>query len=195
MHENNQEIFNNLKTHIGNIVDLSQNDFEKITPFFQIRKIDKKQHLILPGMICKFESFIISGLFQTAVIDSLGRPHTLYFPHESWWVGDFKSFKQEKPSDMEILALENSILLQISKPNLEKLYHSVPIMERFFRVLNENAGIALQERISQNFVHNAEKKYQDFVKKYPKIQQRISNKLISSYLGITPEYFSQMARR
>lgn len=137
----------------------------------------------------------MKGLFQTAIIDDSGRQHTLYFPHEDWWVGDFKSFKTEQESYMEILALEDAVLLQISKASLEKLYTSLPIFERFFRILNENAGIALQDRIVQNFSKNAEKKYLEFHSKYPALHNRLSHKRIASFLGVTPEYFSQMLKK
>jgi len=183
------------KHHLNKVIPVNEEEFEHVISYFSVKSIKKKEYLILPSQVCKYESYILSGLFQTAVLDELGRLHTLYFPHEDWWVSDFKSFKTGQESSMEIVTLEDAVLLQISKPKLEALYETFPKFERFFRLLNENAGIALQDRVTQNFVHNAEKRYQEFRTKYPSLQNRLSQKIIASYLGVTPEYFSQMSKK
>lgn len=38
-------------------------------------------------------------------------------------------------------------------------------------------------------------RYQDFVKTYPNIVQRVPQKMIASYLGITPEALSKIKRQ
>lgn len=179
------------RLHFQKTISLSEEDFEKIVNFFTIKTISRNEFLLRPLQVCKYDNYVIEGMFQTAITDETGRLHTLYFPHEDWWVGDLKSFKTETGSSLEILALEDSVLLQISKLNLEVLYKEVPILERFFRIMNEKSGIALQDRIVQNYSVNAEKKYEEFKTKYPAILNRLSNKSIASFLGVTPEYFSQ----
>ena len=187
--------YHKLKGHIQKIVPVYDRDFEEIWSYFTIKNFRKKEYLIRPTQVCKHESYIVSGLFETAIVDELGKNYCLYFPHEDWWVGDFKSFKTGKESCMEIQALEDSVLLQISKPSLEKLYEAYPIFERFFRILNENAGIALQDRIVQNYSQNAEKKYDEFLIRYSSLSNRLAQKRIASFLGVTPEYFSQMLKK
>ena len=95
---------------------------------------------------------------------------------------------------MEILALEDAVLLQISMDNLNKLFKEHPVFERFFRVLNGNMAIALQERLLQHLSANAEDKYREFSQKFSRLHNRLSNKRIAGFLGITPEYFSQMLK-
>lgn len=185
----------NLKRHIQKIVPVHDDDFERAWSYFTIKHLKKKEYLLRPTQISKHESYVVHGLFETAIVDDLGKTHCLYFPHEDWWVGDFKSFKTGKESCMEIQALEDAVLLQISKSSLEKLYEAFPIFERFFRILNENAGIALQDRIVQNYSQNADKKYDAFLRRYSSLSNRLSQKRIASFLGVTPEYFSQMLRR
>lgn len=192
MNPTKEKTYKPFQLHLQKTIPLNDGDFEKILGYFTVKSIPKKEYLLRPLQVCKHESYILRGLFQTAVTDDSGRQHTLYFPHEDWWVGDFKSFRTGHGSCMEIQALEDAVLLQISKPALEDLYRELPVFERFFRILNENAGIALQDRIVQNYSVNAEKKYLEFKRKYPLIQHRLSNKRIASFLGVTPEYFSQL---
>ncbi|WP_428657768.1 Crp/Fnr family transcriptional regulator [Runella sp.] len=195
MKTNSNENVSVFQSHLQRIIPVNDEEFDYILSYFSVKHLKKKDYLVRPFQVCKYESYILKGLFQTAILDDSGRLHTLYFPHEDWWVSDFKSFKKEEESRMEIIALEDAVLLQISKPNLEALYLSFPKFERFFRILNENAGIALQDRIIQNFSKDAENKYAEFRAKYPELQQRISQKRIAAYLGITPEYFSQMSKK
>lgn len=193
--EKYEPYFYKLKEHIQKIVPVYDDDFEFIRNSFTLKQLRKKEFLIRSTEVCKYESYIINGLFETAIVDETGKTHCLYFPHEDWWVGDFKSFKTGKESGMEIQALEDSLLLQISKPSLENLYETFPVFERFFRILNENALVTLQDRIVQNYSQNAEKKYDEFLVRYSSLSNRLSQKRIASFLGVTPEYFSQMLKK
>ena len=187
--------FSQLKNHVRKSIKIDDVTFDQVKPFFSLRTVSKHQYLLRPMEVSKYESYVVKGLFQTSITDDSGRQHTLYFPHEDWWVGDFKSFKTRRESALEILALEDSVLLQISKESLGALFEKLPVFERFFRILNENAIIALQDRLVQNYSVDAKKKYLDFQARYPSIQHRLLNKTVASYLGVTPEYFSVLTNK
>lgn len=92
-------------------------------------------------------------------------------------------------------ALEDTDLLQISKCDLETLYETIPKFERFFRILLQNAFVAQQQRINQNLSFTAEERYLHFIKKYPQLEQRLPQKQVALYLGITPEFLSMIRRK
>ena len=188
-------LFARLKAHLQKTIPVSDEAFEFIQSYFSPKYITRKEYLLRPFQRCKHESYIVNGLFETAIIDDSGKEHILYFPHEDWWVGDFKSFSTGQAATLEIRALEDSVLLQITKEDLEKLYNTVPLFERFFRIMNGKAGIALQDRLIQSLSKNADKKLLEFYEKYGALQNRLSNKRIAAFLGITPEYFSKMLKR
>ena len=147
------------------------------------------------GDICKAENFIVSGCLRTYTIDGNGFEHILMFGVEDWWVGDLFSFLTENPTNYFIDALEDTEILQITKPNLDKLYERVPKFERFFRLILQNAFIAQQQRINQSLSFTAEQRYLDFIKKYPQLEQRLSQKQVSAYLGITLVFLSMLRRK
>ena len=91
---------------------------------------------------------------------------------------------------MFIETIANSTIYQISKTNFEKLLLNVPKFERFFRILMQNAYTREQLRIIENLSLPAEKRYDNFLKKYPHITKVITQKQIASYLGVTPEFLS-----
>lgn len=182
-------------THLRNRIPIEGEDFERALTFFELVGLRKKEYLLRPGQVCRHETFILKGLLQSGSISADGKRHALYFPHEDWWVGDFKSFSAGTTSSMEILALEDCQLLRITKESLERLFLTLPVFERFFRILNEKAGIALQERLLRNLDTGAEEQYEQFLERYPQLLQRLTHKQIASFLGVTPEYFSRMRKK
>jgi CRP-like cAMP-binding protein len=187
--------FKKFRSHIEKYVKIEDSEMKLISNYFSIRKISRKTHLLEPGNICRFENFVVSGLFQSSMLDESGKVYTLNFPHEDWWVGDFKSFSNKSSSIMRIEALEDSVLLEISKNSIDDLLINSQSFESYFRILSENSSIAAHDRIISQLSQSAEKRYELFINKYSKIIDRLTQKKIASYLGISPEYFSQIDRR
>jgi CRP-like cAMP-binding protein len=91
--------------------------------------------------------------------------------------------------------MEDSAIALISKTNLQQLYEAVPKFERFFRLLFQNALVAQFQRIDQNLSMTADEKYLQFRIKYPQLEQRLPQKQIAAFLGITPEFLSMIRRK
>jgi CRP-like cAMP-binding protein len=83
----------------------------------------------------------------------------------------------------------------ITKENHQKLYKEIPKLERFFRILAENSLVSHQERLMDNLSLSAEERFEKFCSKYPTLIQKIPQKQIASYIGVTPEFFSKMKAR
>ena len=181
-------ILKNVSKHIS--LDAAEIDFFK--SLLKPKELKRKEFLVHEGEVCKYECFVVKGCLRTYNIDKNGFEHIVMFAIEDWWTGDLYSFLTQTPAAFSIDALEDSVLLQISKDNSEKLYKVVPKFERFFRIILQNAFIASQQRIMQGQSLCAEERYEQFKKKYPNLEQRIPQKQIAAYLGITPEYLSMM---
>jgi CRP-like cAMP-binding protein len=105
------------------------------------------------------------------------------------------SFANEKAAMLNIDALEESIVFELSKKDLDQLYDQVPKFERFFRIVMQNAYVREQLRVVQNLSMTAEERYDAFLKKYPQFAARIPLKQIASYLGMTPEFLSVVRKK
>lgn len=184
-------ILKNISRHIQ--LDKTETDF--FLSLLKEKTIKRKDFFLKKGEFCKNETFITRGCLRVYSIDADGLEHILMFGVEDWWVGDMYSFLTQTPSNYFIDALEDSEVLQISKVNLDKLYESVPKFERFFRIMFQNAFINQQNRINQNLSLTAEERYIEFIKKYPHLEQRIPQKQIAAYLGITPVFLSMIRRK
>ncbi|HET9055986.1 MAG TPA: Crp/Fnr family transcriptional regulator [Chitinophagaceae bacterium] len=184
-------ILKNVAKHIQ--LNKAETDF--FISLLQYKKLKRKEFLLKQGDICKTENFIVSGCVRTYTIDDNGFEHIMMFSMEDWWAGDLCSFLTQTPTSYFIDALEDTELLQISKEDIDELYEKVPKFERFFRIILQNAFIAQQKRINQNLSFTAEQRYLDFINKYPQLEQRLSQKQISAYLGITPVFLSMLRRK
>jgi len=91
--------------------------------------------------------------------------------------------------------LEDTELFVFDKNSLEDLYERIPKMERYFRLLLQNALISLNQRIISSMSKSAAERYCDFIHKYPQIEQRVPNHQIASYLGIKPESLSRIRKQ
>lgn len=181
--------------NIGRHIQLDQAETDFFVSLLQTKKLKRKEFLLMQGDICITENFIVSGCLRTYTIDDNGFEHILMFGIEDWWVGDLYSFLTQSPATFFIDALEDTEILQISKANLDQLYQRVPKFERFFRLIIQNAFIAQQQRINQNLSFSAEQRYLDFILKYPQLEQRLSQKQVSAYLGITPVFLSMLRKK
>jgi CRP-like cAMP-binding protein len=63
-----------------------------------------------------------------------------------------------------------------------------------FRILTENAYVETQNRVMEGLGLTAKERYVNFNKKYASLKDRLSQKQIALYLGITPEFFSRMKK-
>ncbi|HEY0770847.1 MAG TPA: Crp/Fnr family transcriptional regulator [Sphingobacteriaceae bacterium] len=184
-------LLNNISRHIQ--LDRAETDF--FLSLLQIRKISKKEFLLKQGEICRTENFILKGCLRVYSIDVNGFEHILMFGIEDWWVSDLYSFLTNAPSTYNIDALEETVVVQITKAKLDRLYEQIPKFERFFRLILQNAYIAQQQRLNQNLSLNAEHRYLNLIQKYPAFEQRIPQKQLAAYLGITPVFLSMLRKK
>lgn len=188
---NTKLLIQNIERHVR----LDAGEAELVLSFFQPGILKRKAFLLRQGEVCRSENFIVKGCVKVYSIDENGFEHILMFGIEGWWVGDLLSFLTGKESRYHIEALEDTELLHITKPGLDRLYDKVPKMERFFRILFQNAFIAHMERIDHSLSLDAARRYQHFVRKYPGFEQRIPQKQIAAYLGITPVFLSMLRKK
>jgi len=152
----------------------------------------KDQYIAQQGDICKSVNFIISGCTKTFYMDLEGQEHVVMFSIEDWWTSDLGSFITQTPADFNVQCLERTQLIQFTYDNLEELYKEIPKLERLFRKIVERAFAASQKRIIRNFSLTAKERYLIFKKTYPKINQRVPQYMIASYLGVTKEFLSKI---
>lgn len=178
--------------NISKIVTLTPQEQALFLSKTETKHYKAKTIILNAGEVCKHSYFVNSGLLRSFTINDNIVEHVLSFACEGWWIGDMYSLLSQKPGNLFVEVMEDSEVVLLSKENQEKLYTEIPKLERFFRILTEKSLVANQERLMDNLSLTAEERYEKFCKKYPTLIQKVPQKQIASYIGVTPEFFSKM---
>ena len=181
--------------NINKIVTLTPEEALLFLSKTEVKTYKAKTIIVNAGEISQYSYFVNSGLLRSFNINDNIVEHVLSFACEGWWIGDMYSLLSQKPGNLFIEVLEDAQVVLLSKENQEILYQQIPKLERFFRILTENSLIAHQERLMDNLSLAAEERFEKFCKRYPTLIQKVPQKQIASYIGVTPEFFSKMKAR
>lgn len=184
-----------LLDYIERYIDLTDSEKSILLSKVTYRKYLKGQYLVQQGDICKYSSYLISGCTKTSYLDAKGQEHIIMFAVEDWWTSDIGSFVTQTPADYNIQCIEDTEVIQFFYDNQEELLQDIPKLERLFRKMLEKALIASQKRIVRNFSLTAKERYLKFKELYPKIEQRVPQYMIASFLGITKEFLSRIKQQ
>lgn len=185
-------MFDLILQNVARHIRLEPEEMRFFTSLLQVRRLKKKEFLLRAGDVCRCESFVLEGCLRNYYLDEKGSEHILQFSIEDWWTSDLYSLLTQTPASQFIDALEDTVVAQIEKDDLEKLFNEVPKFERFFRIMFQNAFVSHQRRILQNIGSSGEDRYLVFREKYPALEQRLPQHQIAAYLGITPEFLSKI---
>ncbi len=116
----------------------------------ETRHYKAKTILLNDGEVCKNSYFVNSGVLGSFNINDHIVEHVMSFACQGWWISDMYSLISQKPGNLFIEVIEDAEVVLLSKENQEQLYYDIPKLERFFRILTENALVANQQRIMDN---------------------------------------------
>ncbi len=184
-----------LFSHFKRYIQLDPPEEALVVSMLTPRSFKKGQLINQEGEINRYTNFITSGSARVYYIDHNGHEHVIQLGIREWWISDYLSFIAQQPGYFYAEALQATEVLAISYDNLQILYTQVPKMERFFRLLTQQAYGAFQMRMLQNLSMDAETRYITFLQKYPLLDEQISQKHIASYLGMSAEFLSKIKKR
>ena len=138
---------------------------------------------------------VINGLLKSYIIDEKGKEHIFMFAPEDWLILDIALFSKAKKAVLFIEAIEDSKIQVLSNTVFEnkEQYSSEILSEQIDKLVNRL--MSLQHRILLLMSASAIERYDDFLSTYPDIVQRVSQKMIASYLRVTPEALSNLKGR
>lgn len=179
---------------VSAVISLTREEEQEFIGILSEEKLTKKEFLIQPGQFVNSEYYVVSGCLEAYYLGESGDKHIIQFAIEDWWISDFEAFFGSKEAQLYVEAVEDSILLEINRDNLETLYERIPKFERFFRIKTTNAFVALRSRILSSLQKNSKLRYMEFCEHYPELERRIPNAHIANYLGIKPESLSRLRK-
>lgn len=83
----------------------------------------------------------------------------------------------------------------MSYDDIEGLCKEIHGLSEYFRITTEKAFAFSRKRALSNLSKTAEEKYLELLEQYPSMVKRVSQKVIASYLGMTPEFMSKIRNK
>jgi CRP-like cAMP-binding protein len=176
-------------------VSFDQAELDQILRRVELKKVKKKQFVIQPGSTAKCQYYVLEGVFRAYIVDEKGEDHTIQFAIEDWWITDYNSYISQTPATMFVVAVEDSVILQIDHQTEQQLKAGSHKFETFFRIMAERTAAFRQRRIISNLTQTAEERYNTFIEKYPHIADRVPQYALASYLGMTTEFLSRIRNK
>jgi CRP-like cAMP-binding protein len=164
---------------------------EEVIVNSEIKEFKKGDLLLQQGDLVNHFFYVLNGCLRSYIIDSRGKEHVVQFAPEDWIIADGGALFNSTPAQFNIDALENSTVrvVKISYKNNLSSDVNIDMNQKLLKRM-----IVLQKRIIQLLSATAEERYDDFNNTYPNLAKRLSQKMIASYLGITPESLSRVRK-
>ncbi|MEO0387609.1 MAG: Crp/Fnr family transcriptional regulator [Pseudomonadota bacterium] len=161
------------------------------------RVLEKGEHILRAGVIAEEVFFVHRGLLRYYFNDpgANGQERTGQFFDAGIVVTDAESFLARRPAEQNFEALEKSSIVALPRATLNAGYDADHAIERFGRLMLEEALVGSQRRAGRLLTLQPEERYRRFVETRPEVARRVPQYLIASYLGLTPESLSRIRRR
>lgn len=135
--------------------------------------------------------FVKNGLLRSYTIDAKGKEHVFMFATEGWIIADIESQEFDQPAKLFIDCIEDSDIIIFDRTIFGKLELSKDQLNKNLNLLSRRVAV-LQRRVLMLMSETAKDRYEFFLETYPDLPNRVPQRMIASYLGITPEALSKI---
>lgn len=183
-----------LRNFIKKFIEFSDDDWQKVRSLFTEKEI-KQNHLYLAqGKPCELLGFVVEGAFVQFRTEDADR-YAFDFSFKDDYIVDYPSFLSGKPAEISIEAMKDSLVIDITKTNLDQVYRLSPVFSEFGRKMVERAFVFDNERIQGLLYKTAEERYINLLENNRDLLAEIPLNQLASYLGVRPETLSRIRAR
>jgi CRP-like cAMP-binding protein len=169
--------------------------WEAVRAVFTSKRLATGEFLQRAGEPATHAAFVAAGCLRSYVIDAKGKEHIVQFAPETWWLADTTSLASGAPAQYFFEAIESSELLLIAPAAHQHLVEAVAPYGAAFRTGLQRHAAAKDQRIVSTLASSADERYEEFLRTYPSIASRVPQRMLASYLGVTPETLSRVRAR
>lgn len=189
---NHTVMFKLLEHYIKSVTAIDQSSMDLIFSKFILVKYRRNQILVNYDEVCKHHYFVNKGGVGVYTINSEGVETTRYFAFQGEFGTALPSLIDQKPAFEYLQVIEKSDLLTISRADFYSLVDQIPEFALIYRKILEKGFIIAQQRIYGFQGFSAMEKVKWIKIHQPNVLLRVSNKMVASYLGISPSTLSRI---
>ena len=183
---------NTLRHYLTVATNIDSLQLERIINCFHQKRLKKGSILLSASETCREFYFVSSGIVRTYYLTKQGHEKTRHIAFENSFVSSVSSFINQTPSFEFVDVLEDAELYSISYTNFYQLVAEVPGWTLFYQKFLEMAYISQNKKIESRITLTASERYRKSIAEDPRCIQRVSNKILATYLDITQETLSRL---
>ena len=172
---------------------LTDEEFAVVLPYFTSRRFKKHQFLIRENERVPEAYLVVTGLLKLVYTDAAGKAHIVSFAMEEWWESDFQAYFAQTPATLALQCLEDTVVWCLPLANYQQLCAHLPKLAYFFLTKATRGSSAAQQRILSLLTTQAKERYEQLLRQYPALPQRVSKTQLAAYLGVSRETLSRLS--
>lgn len=181
-----------LKKFFQSFSTFEPDEIDRIAKSFKPKQVKKNALLLQQGNISKEFYYVQSGGLRTYFIDKNGHEKTRYIMLDNHIGTTLTSFISQKPSFEFIEVLEDSHIWVIGHGEFFRLNEEMDNWKKFYQKILELAYSFQNRKIEALVTLTAQQRYEQLLKTHPEFIQRLSNKILASYLDMREETLSRL---
>jgi CRP-like cAMP-binding protein len=181
--------------NLANKLGLNAGRLQELLSISAVMHYSKNQLLLENGTTCQRLGYIINGSLRTYCVNPKGEEISFLLQVNGDFFGDYESFLTGRKTNFIIKATLDTEVIWFEKKGLEELMLSDQFWLLFSKKVADICFLEAKRRIEDLLFYTPEERYRNLLNKSPEIIQKIPQKFISSYLGITSQSLSRIRKR
>ena len=173
------------------MVDLTEEDWVIISGKLSSKSASKGEVLTPKGKNADKLYFLLNGVSRL-YHETENKEVTLNFAFPESFFCSYSSFLTQEPSEFILEALTPCEMIYLTRKDLDDLYAITKCGHELGRILTEKMFLYLSKRENDLLLKSPTQRYLDLFDEQPHLVQKIPQKYLSSYIGITPQALSRI---
>jgi CRP-like cAMP-binding protein len=180
--------------HLLQFASLNPQQLALIRDSLEVRRWSPGSYFLQAGQVAHEVGFITEGVFRVIYYDKDGSEITRYFLAEGGFNVDLNSYNTGLPSTEYIQALTDCEMLVLTRPAMDNLSRTIVDWDKMIAKISAKALMDKVMRVSLMMPEDAKARYENFLKNFPGLANRIPLQYIASYIGVTKSSLSRIRR-
>ena len=181
-----------LRAKMELFASLPEHEWKYLVSLLSEKNLAENEFFVREGDPVRSVGFVAKGILKDYYLTEDGREFVKEFESEGCFVGPYSGLLTDGKSHFNTVALEATELLVIPLTSMKSLFERHASWEVFGRRLAEFLFLERERRERDLLIKDATERFEAFLLRYGHIANRIPQKEVAAYLGITPVSLSRL---
>lgn len=173
---------------------LTEADLDELDQVMKTIQLEKQDYFIREGNVCRQLAFLSKGILRSFYVKDNGEEITDCIMFEGQLVTAYSSLITGQPAFENIQAITDCELQMVDRDDLYRLYEHNIRWANTGRTFGEQEFVMMEQRIRSFQQYTAKERYEEMVRRHPRMIQQVPLQYLASYLGITPQHLSRLRK-